>query len=84
MLSKTVRTLLSCLLFSELALSSLLPRAGDDAGGHNWIDHDKVVPFTQNASPGLEGQLELRFNPDLYVSGGCDPYAAVDAMGNLG
>ncbi|OHF02505.1 NPP1 domain-containing protein [Colletotrichum orchidophilum] len=36
------------------------------------------------ASPGLEGQIQLRFNPELAVAGGCDPYPAVDALGNLG
>ncbi|KAH0430578.1 hypothetical protein CcaCcLH18_07737 [Colletotrichum camelliae] len=73
-----------CLVFSNGASSHLLPRAGDDPGGHPWSDHDKVPAFTQNASPGLEGQLELRFNPSLYISGGCDIYPAVDASGSLG
>ncbi|KAL0938161.1 npp1 domain protein [Colletotrichum truncatum] len=83
MLFKNVRLLLGFLLWEGIA-SSLLPRGGDDSGGHEWIDHDKVVAFSQNASPGLEGQLELRFNPNLFVDGGCDPYPAVDANGNLG
>ncbi|KAI8245531.1 hypothetical protein K4K57_005963 [Colletotrichum sp. SAR 10_99] len=84
MMFRNSQPLLGCLLLLRCVTSSVLPRAGDDAGGHNWIDHDKVVPFTQNASPGFDGQLELRFNPNLYVSGGCDPYAAVDSSGNLG
>ncbi|KAE9567582.1 hypothetical protein CGMCC3_g16265 [Colletotrichum fructicola] len=75
--------LLGCLLFNTVA-SSVLPRGQDDSGGHNWIDHDKVVALTQNASPGVDGQLELRFSPFLYVAGGCDPYPATDASGNLG
>ncbi|KAH0422561.1 npp1 domain protein [Colletotrichum camelliae] len=84
MMLRNFQPLLGCLLLSRCVVSSILPRAGDDAGGHNWLDHDKIVPFTQNASPGFDGQLELRFNPNLYVSGGCDPYAAVDSSGNLG
>ncbi|KAK1507577.1 NPP1 domain-containing protein [Colletotrichum tamarilloi] len=83
MLFNIVSPVLGCLLLSNGAISALLPR-GDDAGIHPWIDHDRVTAFSQNASPGLEGQLELRFNPDLYVSGGCDPYPAVDATGSLG
>ncbi|GKT47527.1 uncharacterized protein ColSpa_07708 [Colletotrichum spaethianum] len=84
MLLKALRTLLGCgLVMFHAVLSSILPR-GDDPGGHNWIDHDKVVAFTQNASADFGGQVELRFNPYLYVAGGCDPYPAVDASGNLG
>ncbi|KXH31548.1 NPP1 domain-containing protein [Colletotrichum simmondsii] len=71
-------------LFIHGALSSVLPRGNDDYAGHPTLGHDKIVPLTQSASTGLEGQLELRFNPFLYVSGGCDPYPAVDATGNLG
>ncbi|TDZ36911.1 hypothetical protein C8035_v006411 [Colletotrichum spinosum] len=79
-----IRHLLGSLLFSKAMSSALLPRDGDDYGGHNKIDHDKAVAFTQNPAGGLDGQLELRFNPYLFVSGGCDPYPAVDASGNLG
>ncbi|KAK1520772.1 NPP1 domain-containing protein [Colletotrichum costaricense] len=50
----------------------------------NWIDHDKVAALNEATSLGLEGQLQLRFNPELFVSGGCDPYPAVDAFGSLG
>ncbi|KAK2049975.1 NPP1-domain-containing protein, partial [Colletotrichum somersetense] len=48
-----------------------------------WIDHDKVKALPQNASSGLDGELELRFNPDLYIQQGCEIYPAVDAGGNL-
>ncbi|KAK1994176.1 NPP1-domain-containing protein [Colletotrichum falcatum] len=62
--------------------ASVLPR-GDNPNGHKFIDHDAVKPLQQKASADL-GDLELRFNPHLYVDGGCDPYPAVDADGNLG
>ncbi|KXH69474.1 NPP1 domain-containing protein [Colletotrichum salicis] len=83
MLLKSLSSLLGCLALSQSVASSLLPREGDDSGGHTWINHDAVVPFTQKPSV-VGGSLELRFNPFLYVSGGCDPYPAVDAQGNLG
>lgn len=54
--------LLGCLLFNTVA-SSVLPRGQDDSGGHNWIGHIKVVALTQKASPGVDGQLELRLAP---------------------
>ncbi|KXH60743.1 NPP1 domain-containing protein [Colletotrichum salicis] len=75
---------LGCLVLFRGVASSILPRANDNANGHQWINHDAVVPFTQSAADGLGGDLELRFNPYLWVSGGCDPYPAVDGEGNLG
>ncbi|KAH0441242.1 NPP1 domain-containing protein [Colletotrichum camelliae] len=78
-----IRPLLS-FLFIYGSFSSVLPRGGDDAGGHPWINHNEVTPFTQSPSPGIEGQLELRFKPFLFVSGGCDPYPAVAPDGSLG
>ncbi|KAF4774738.1 NPP1 domain-containing protein [Colletotrichum scovillei] len=73
-----------CLLFSEAALAAILPRGGDDSGGHPWANHDMITPFKQDSSPGTDGRLERRFNPFLAVTGGCDPYPAVDASGALG
>lgn len=83
MLLKSLSPLLGYLAVCQTVSASLLPRGGDDSGGHPWINHDAVVPFTQKASV-VGGSLELRFNPFLFVSGGCDPYPAVDAQGNLG
>ncbi|KAK2018006.1 hypothetical protein LZ32DRAFT_682185 [Colletotrichum eremochloae] len=73
-----------CLIFSSVASSHLLPRPGDDPGGHAWIAHNEVIAFPQNASSGFDGELELKFNPNLSLRGGCDIYPAVDANGNLG
>ncbi|KAK6215745.1 NLP3 protein [Colletotrichum tabaci] len=56
----------------------------DDDSGQSWIGHDQVVALPEKADVGFEGQVELRFNPYLFVSGGCDPYPAVDATGSLG
>ncbi|OHF02503.1 NPP1 domain-containing protein [Colletotrichum orchidophilum] len=88
MLLKTLSPLLSCLVFSHGVVSMVLPREvlpRDDNAADNltWINHDAVVPFPQKASE-VGGALELRFNPLLYVEGGCDPYPAVDEKGELG
>ncbi|KAF4810812.1 hypothetical protein CGCSCA5_v010429 [Colletotrichum siamense] len=82
--SDTLATTSTTLRTSVTASSARPTSTSTDDVALSWIDHDKVAALTQNASPGLEGQLELRFNPDLYVSGGCDPYPAVDALGSLG
>ncbi|KAK2740061.1 npp1 domain-containing protein [Colletotrichum kahawae] len=73
-----------CLFFSEVAVSAILPRDGDDYAGHPEVNHDEVAAFKQDSSPGIDGRLELMFNPQLVVTGGCDPYPAVDANGGLG
>ena len=45
-----------------------------------FIDHDKVKPFAESASP-----LELAFKPQLVIGDhSCHPFAAVDADGNIG
>ncbi|KXH66750.1 NPP1 domain-containing protein [Colletotrichum salicis] len=46
---KTLGLLLEC---TASSYSSLLPRGDDNANGHQWINHDAVVPFTQNAADG--------------------------------
>ncbi|KAF4924055.1 hypothetical protein CGCVW01_v004328 [Colletotrichum viniferum] len=76
--------LTTCLFFSEAAVSAILPRDGDDYAGHPEVNHDQVAAFKQDSSPGIDGRLELMFNPLLVVTGGCDPYPAVDANGGLG
>ncbi|KAK2060524.1 hypothetical protein LY76DRAFT_634576 [Colletotrichum caudatum] len=83
MFSKTAGSLLCYIALSHGVGAAVLPRGGDNANGHKWIDHDAVVALPQTTSP-TNGELELRFNPHLYVKGGCDPYPAVDKDGNLG
>ncbi|KAK1707782.1 necrosis inducing protein-domain-containing protein [Colletotrichum lupini] len=69
---------------SHAILTSVLPRGGDDYGGHPTINHDAVIALPQMTSSGFAGHLESQFNPLLFVSGGCDPYPAINAGGNLG
>ncbi|TEA13864.1 hypothetical protein C8034_v004082 [Colletotrichum sidae] len=77
----------SSLLFLGLAtLSSglaLSPRKGDGdvAIAPGFINHDAVVPFQQQASDGVEGEIEIHFKPWLNDGAGCFPYAAVDRSG---
>ncbi|KAK1974087.1 necrosis inducing protein-domain-containing protein [Colletotrichum cereale] len=84
MLLNKLGPLLGAIVLSQCVSSSVLPRKGDDPQGHKWINHDAVAAFPQSQSDGLTGDMELRFNPALWVSGGCDPYPAVDRDGNLG
>lgn len=75
-----------CLLLSDAVASIIQHRSSrDDSHGHPWIDHDKVVAFLQDSSDtAFAGGMERTYNPRLLVTGGCDPYPAVDAAGALG
>lgn len=76
--------ILLCVGFLPRAtLTSVLPR-GDNYGGHPTINHNAVIALPQMTSSGFAGQLESKYNPLLFVSGGCDPYPAVNADGSLG
>jgi hypothetical protein len=46
------------------------------------IKYDQVVPFPETAPTTSEAALALKFKPQLHISNGCHPYAAVDADGN--
>ncbi|KAK2042608.1 hypothetical protein LZ31DRAFT_470027, partial [Colletotrichum somersetense] len=83
MLSKTVGSLLCYIALSHGVGAAVLPRGGDNPNGHKWKNHDQVEALPQTISQ-TNGEIELRFNPFLYVKGGCDPYPAVDKDGNLG
>ncbi|KZL64779.1 NPP1 domain-containing protein [Colletotrichum tofieldiae] len=63
---------------------ALSPRDGDVAIDDKWKDHDALIPFQQQASDGLRGEIELRFKPGLNDGSGCFPYAAVDKDGYHG
>ncbi|KXH42564.1 NPP1 domain-containing protein [Colletotrichum nymphaeae SA-01] len=71
-------------LLPRATLTSVLPRGGDNYGGHPTINHNAVIALPQMTSSGFAGQLEAKYNPLLFVSGGCDPYPAVNADGSLG
>ncbi|KAK1977511.1 necrosis inducing protein-domain-containing protein, partial [Colletotrichum cereale] len=79
MLGRTISTL----GFFALLGAASAGEIRDNPGGHNWIDHDQVRAFQPSSTGDLPTQLALRFNPFLYVEGGCDVYPAVDDGGNL-
>ncbi|KAF4820154.1 hypothetical protein CGCSCA4_v001345 [Colletotrichum siamense] len=67
---------------TSLASGSVLYARGEDiAVGGKWKAHDQVTAFQQQASDGIEGEIELRFKPGLNDGSGCFPYAAVDKDG---
>lgn len=67
---------------TSLASGSVLYARGKDvAVGGKWKNHDQITAFQQQASDGVEGEIELRFKPGLNDASGCFPYAAVDKDG---
>ncbi|GMF32958.1 unnamed protein product [Phytophthora fragariaefolia] len=46
------------------------------------IDHDQIVPFTQPVPTSTSQKTAVNFKPQLHITNGCHPYAAVDADGN--
>ncbi|EGZ24512.1 necrosis inducing-like protein NPP1 type [Phytophthora sojae] len=47
------------------------------------IDYDKVVPFAQPQPVTISEKIAVRFNPTLDIDGGCYPYPAVNAAGEI-
>lgn len=46
------------------------------------IAHDSVVPFAEPAANTTEQRAAVMFKPQLHITNGCHPYAAVDAQGH--
>ncbi|KAG7399902.1 hypothetical protein PHYBOEH_007588 [Phytophthora boehmeriae] len=51
--------------------------------GAATIEHDKVQPFAQPHPVTISEKVAIRFKPSLAVEGGCHPYPAVNAAGEI-
>ncbi|RLN50722.1 hypothetical protein BBP00_00010004 [Phytophthora kernoviae] len=49
-----------------------------------WIGHDEITPWYQEVPDSISEKAAVRFKPRLRIASGCDPYPAVNSLGQTG